>query len=123
MPRYILLLSFLATFWTVFMVGNLFAEEPETSVQKLTAPQDNSPVILKATDKKSPPDAKLSSTKGHSKLNSARHKTSKKLVSRKHTAKKSAYAGKHHKKHKGTYSRTKLHKTYKHKTRTAKKSF
>ena len=122
MPRYIVLIFFLATCYSAFMVGNLFAEEPETSIQKLMAPQDKPPVILKAADKKSSPDTKLISTEGQSKLKSASQKTSKKFVSHKNATKKSAYAGKYHKKHKQRYSRSKLDKTYKHKTRTAKKT-
>ena len=122
MPRYLLLVFFLATCCTAFMAGNLFAGESDTSTQKFKTPQDNLASILKAAVEKSSTDTKLSSTKEHSKLKSARHKTSKKFASHKKTTKKSAYAGKHHRKHQHAYSKSKLHKTHKYKTRTAKKS-
>ncbi|MGO9570325.1 MAG: hypothetical protein ACLP5H_22570 [Desulfomonilaceae bacterium] len=122
MPRYLLLALFLAACCIVFMAGNLFGGESDTSPQKLKTPQDNLASILKEAANKSSTDTKLSSTKEGSKLKSPRHKTSKKFASHKKTTKKSAYAGKHHRKHQHAYSKSKLHKTHKYRTRTAKKS-
>ncbi len=122
MPRYLVLVLFLAACCIAFMAGNLFGGESDTSPQKFKTPEDHLASILKAAAEKSSTDTKLSSTKEHSKLKSARHKTSKKFASHKKTTKKSAYAGKHHKRHKQAYSKSKPHKTYKHKTKTAKKS-
>ena len=121
MPRYLLLALFLAACSIVFMAGNLFGGESDTSPQKLKTPQDNLASILKEAANKSSTDTKLSSTKETPKLKSARHKTSKKFAPRKKTTKKSGYAGKHHKRHQQAYGKSK-HKTHKYKTRTAKKS-
>ncbi len=125
MPRFLVLVFFLATCCTAFMAGNLFAGDSDTSTEKFKAPQDSLASLLKTANKKTSTDTKLSSTKKHSKLKSAHHKTkaSKKFATGKKTAKKSAYAGKHHKKHKHASGKSKLHKKpHKHKMKTAKKS-
>lgn len=125
MPRFLVLVFFLATCCTAFMAGNLFAGVSDTSTQKLKSSQGDLASLLKTTHKKSSTDTKLSSNKKSSKLKSAhKAKGTKKFAHGNKTLKKTAYAGKHHKKHKYSYGKSKHHKkTYKHNTTTAERSF
>jgi hypothetical protein len=126
MPRFLVLVFFLATCCIAFMSGNLFAGESDTSLQKAKSPKEGLASLLKSTHKKSSADTKLSSNKKTSKLKSAYHKTkgSSKFAHGKKTLKKTAYAGKHHKKFKHSLGKAKHYKkTQKHKTKTANRSF
>jgi len=125
MPRFLVLVFFLATCCTAFTAGNLCAGESDTSNQKFKAPHDSLASVLKTAHKKSSTDAKMSTPKKSSKLKSAHKKnaTSKKFASGKKTSKKHAYSSKSHKKSSHAYNKSKhIKKTFKRKTKTAKKS-
>jgi hypothetical protein len=97
MPRMLLLGIFLAFSLVAFVAGSLFAGEPEVQSkpsqkikQRKLAPSDSLAKLLRASDKKSSTESKLTTKKKTSKLKSSRHKlrTSKSLASHKSTTSK-----------------------------------
>jgi len=101
MPRTLLLGIFLALGLVAFIAGGLFAGEPDVKSkpsqkikQRKLAPSDSLAKLLRAGDKKSSSESKLTAKKKTSRLKSTHHKprASKSISSHKTSAtKKSAY--------------------------------
>jgi hypothetical protein len=125
MPRFLVLMVFLAMCCTAFVAGNVYAEESATSTQKFKAPQDSLASLLKTAHKKGSTDTKLSSSKKTPKLKTAssKKKMTKKLTSSKKTAKKPALSKKSAKKVTHAYGKSKQpKKSAKKKVKTARGS-